>query len=323
MTVQQALAQAAAQLKAAGIDNPALDASLFLAEVLGLDRAHLFLAHPDPLPGDARRRFDRLLDRRLAGECAAYILGRKEFRGLEFAVNPAVLVPRPDTETLVEAALEFLDQEGGSPPLRAGPGPALPPQRGARPIPSGGPPQRPPADGYAGLGLLDLCTGSGAVAIALKNEAPGLEVFASDISPEALETARYNAERLLKTSPAVSFVLSDLFDRIPRRFRLIPANPPSIESAAIPGLPVEVRGEPRLALDGGADGLDLIRRIITGAPEHLYPGGVLLLEADPRQMKTIRSELAKRGFTDIQIYKDLSGAERVIGGRLHPGPSSK
>jgi release factor glutamine methyltransferase len=331
VTVQQALAQATARLKAAGIGSPGLDASLLLGEVLGLDRAHLFLARPDPLPGDARRRFDKLLERRMAGECTAYILGRKEFRGLEFAVNPAVLVPRPDTETLVEAALEFLDQKGGSPPLRAGQGPALPPQRGARPPPAGGtaggPPQRPPDPAVStapGLEspyrLLDLCTGSGAVAVALKNEAPGLEVWASDISPEALETARCNALRLLGTPTApgalpIAFILSGLFAEIPGRFHLITANPPYVESSAIPGLPVEVRGEPLLALDGGPDGLRLIRRIIAEAPEHLYPGGGLLLEADPRQMKAAGIELEKHGFKGIQTYRDLSGAERVIGGR--------
>ncbi|MDR0400918.1 MAG: peptide chain release factor N(5)-glutamine methyltransferase [Treponema sp.] len=319
MTVQQALARAAARLKEAGIDSPVLDASLLLGEALGLDRARLLLAYPQPLPADAEDRLNSMLDRRLAGDCAAYILGRKEFRGLDFLVNPAVLVPRPDTETLVEAALDCLNQEGGSPPLRAGQGPALPPQRGAGPSLPGGPPQRPPtaAGGNAGLKkkrrLLDLCTGSGAVAAALKHEAPDLEVVAADISPEALETARRNAERLLGPA-AVAFVLSDLFDRIPGRFHLITANPPYVETGAIPGLPVEVRREPRLALDGGPDGLLLIRRIIAGAPERLHPGGRLLLEADPRQIKAVAAELAGRGFGDIQIYRDLSGAERVIGG---------
>jgi release factor glutamine methyltransferase len=306
MTVQAAQARGTRLLAASGIGTPALDASLFLAEVLGLDRAGLILAYPNPLPDNAARRFEEMLRRRLAGECAAYILGRKEFRGLEFTVSPAVLVPRPDTETLVEAALSFL----GSLP-------------------------RPPAPKPS---LLDLCTGSGAVAIALKREAPNLDMWASDISPEALEIARRNAVRLLDDflrpprsprpeenpdpaeSPAVTFVHSDLFDRIPRRFSLITANPPYVKSAEIAGLSAEVRGEPRLALDGGADGLDLIRRIIAGAPEHLYTGGTLLLEAEPRLMEPTRAELEKHGFKGIQIYKDLSGAERVIGGlSINPG----
>jgi release factor glutamine methyltransferase len=134
-----------------------------------------------------------------------------------------------------------------------------------------------------------------------------------------LEIARRNALRLLGTpagqeAPPITLVLSDLFEQIPQRFHLIAANPPYVESAAIPGLPPEVRGEPRPALDGGADGLDLIRRIIAGAPDHLYPGGGLLLEADLRQMKAVAGELETHGFKGIQSYRDLSGAERVIGG---------
>jgi release factor glutamine methyltransferase len=303
MTLQAAQARGTRLLAASGVGTPALDASLLLAEVLGLDRGGLILGYPDPLPDNAARRFEELLRRRLAGESVAYILGRKEFRGLEFTVGPAVLVPRPDTETLVEATLSFL----GSLP-------------------------RPPAPKPS---LLDLCTGSGAVAIALKHEAPDLEVWAADISPGALEIARHNAARLLgpfpppdgsfpnvkpNLTPALTFIQGDLFEGIPRRFSLITANPPYVESAEIAGLSAEVRGEPRIALDGGPDGLCLIRRLIAGAPEHLYPGGALLLEAGPRQMETIRCELEKHGFIGIQTYKDLSGAERVIGGIRNSEP---
>jgi release factor glutamine methyltransferase len=179
------------------------------------------------------------------------------------------------------------------------------------------------------------------VAVALKHERPEIEVFAADISPEALETARLNAVRLLGTelepvgtelkqaetklrhagdvlalSPAVIFIQSDLFAGIPRRFHLITANPPYVKTGELAGLSREVRGEPRLALDGGEDGLDLIRAIISGAPDHLFPGGVLLLEADPRQMPLIVSLFEDQGFGDILSYRDLSGAERVIGGRI-------
>jgi release factor glutamine methyltransferase len=308
MTVQAAQTRAARLLAGAGIDTPALDSSLLLAEALGLDRERLILAYPGPLPEDAARRFEELLRRRLAGESAAYILGRREFWGLEFTVSPAVLVPRPDTETLVEAALPFLAS------------PASPPFRNSAPVPA------------PRTSALDLCTGSGAVAIALKHEAGGLEVWASDSSPDALEIARHNAARLLgnagkaedsgeTAAPGVApitFVLSDLFEQIPRRFSLITANPPYVKSAEIAGLSAEVRGEPRIALDGGADGLDLIRRLIAEAPAHLYPGGGLFLEADSRQMKTIRAELEKTGFAGIQTYRDLSGAERVIGGIIKP-----
>ncbi|MDR1970713.1 MAG: peptide chain release factor N(5)-glutamine methyltransferase [Treponema sp.] len=287
MTVQEALGRGAARLAAAGIDSPLLDASLLLAEALGLDRSRLILAYPDPLPGAARLRFEGFLERRLAGDCTAYILGRKEFRALEFTVSPAVLVPRPDTETLVEAALHWCKKLAGK----------------------NGPLGR-------DLRLLDLCTGSGAVAVALKHEAPGLEVCASDISPEALAIAGINAERLLKDSK-VRLVQSDLFSRITGSFHLITANPPYICSGDLEGLSPEVKREPRLALDGGPGGLDLIRALIAGAPEHLYPGGLLLLEADPRQMKQVRLELETGGFKGIQSYRDLSGAERVIGGFVY------
>ncbi|MDR2258684.1 MAG: peptide chain release factor N(5)-glutamine methyltransferase [Treponema sp.] len=327
MTITETLARGTALLKTRRVENPGLDAALFLAETLGVSREKLFQRGPDPLPEAERRRFFRLIDRRIAGECTAYILGRKEFRGLDFLVNPAVLVPRPDTETLVEAALEKLGAvkklgvRSEELEVKSPAGPGAPPHHRQPPSPLPTPhssltPHPSPLTPHPSL--LDLCTGSGAVAIALKNECPEIEVFASDLSPEALETARLNAARLLGTAleSAVTFIQSDLFDRIPRRFHIITANPPYVKSGDIDGLSPEVRGEPRLALDGGEDGLDSIRAIVRRAPDHLFPGGVLLLEADPRQMPLIVSLLEHQGFLDIQTYRDLSGAERVIGGRI-------
>jgi release factor glutamine methyltransferase len=288
MTVRETLAEGTALLASSNIDTPALDASLLLAAILGVDRAHLLLAYPDSLPSGVSHRFKELLERRLGGECVAYILGHKEFRNLDFMVNPAVLVPRPDTETLVEAALEFCGKALTLP--RAGPG---------------------------GLRLLDLGTGSGAVAVALKHEVPGLEMWASDISEEALETARANATRLLGPGPAgytgVRFIKSDLFAHIPGQFHVIISNPPYVPGAEIETLSPEVRREPRLALDGGRDGLDLIRLLISEAPDRLYPGGGLFIEADPRQMTTLAALLETGGLKDIQTYRDLSGKKRVIG----------
>jgi release factor glutamine methyltransferase len=323
MTITETLARGTTFLKARNIESPGLDAALLLAETLGLSREKLIQRGPEPLPETAGRRFFQLIDRRIAGECTAYILGRKEFRGLDFLVNPAVLVPRPDTETLVEAALRELggrrekfggrslegkvkNADSGAPPH------CRYPHSSPSPLPS------------TLFSILDLCTGSGAVAIALKNECPEIEVFASDISSEVLETARLNAARLLGTDPnPVTFIESDLFDRIPRRFHLITANPPYIGSGDIKNLPPEVRKEPRLALDGGEDGLDIIRAIIRRAPDYLFPGGVLLMEADPRQMPLVVSLLEHQGFQDIQTYRDLSGAERVIGGRIRGEPGSE
>jgi release factor glutamine methyltransferase len=278
--------------------SPALDAALLLGDILHAGRTELLVKSGDPLPAGAEARYQLSLEKRLSGQSVAYIRGRKEFRGLDFTVTPAVLVPRPDTETLVEAALETLARIA---PL---PGPLV----------------------------LDLCTGSGAVAVALKHERPDLRVYASDISAPALEVAQMNAAALLppavaaadavaKDAPAITFIESDLFENIPRPspgFTLITANPPYVPRGLIDTLAPEVRREPRLALDGGETGLDLIRRIIDGAPAFLRPGGALLMEADPSQFSAIDAILRSRGYGTIQRYHDLSGRPRVAAGS-YPG----
>jgi release factor glutamine methyltransferase len=295
MTIREALIHGAALLKAAGIPTPTLDASLLLGDILNMGKVRLILAGPEPLDDGSYQKFERSLERRCAGECAAYILGRKEFHGLDFTVSADVLVPRPDTETLADAALSRIDELSHE---------ALP----------------------SPLSLLDLCTGSGALAVSLKHERPALQVWASDISGKALALARENANRLLKDEePPIRFIESDLFDRIekasgpapanPPPFDLIVSNPPYIPTALIAALSPEVRGEPRIALDGGEDGLDLIRRIVADAPGFLNPGGTLLLEADPAQMTAVSHLLEERGYSDIQTYKDLTGEPRVIGGK--------
>jgi release factor glutamine methyltransferase len=286
MTIREALAEGTASLAASGIETFGLDSSLLLAEVLNTSRSSLTAAGYDTVSQDALAAFRQLIKRRQSGECVAYILGRKEFYGLEFLVNPSVLVPRPDTETLVETALNQVTESKAA---------------------ESGRPFR----------VLDLCTGSGAIAIALKHTMPELEVWATDISAEALETAKANAARLLPPY-SIRFLHGDLYDAlflIPNSsFLIIVSNPPYIPSAEIPSLAPEVRMEPALALDGGGDGLNVIRRIISRAPEFLCAGGSLLLEADPRQMTIISSLYEKAGFTDIQTHKDLSGRERVISG---------
>ncbi|AEF80979.1 peptide chain release factor N(5)-glutamine methyltransferase [Leadbettera azotonutricia] len=296
MTIQNSLTIETARLRAAHIDTPALDAGILLAEILHTDKAGLILHGPDSIPEGDNENFRSRINRRLAGEPVAYILGRKEFRGLDFTVSPDVLVPRPDTETLVEAALQELDS-----------------------VQSG-------ADSNSRISVLDLCTGSGAIAIALKNECPGLEAWASDISGAALSIARANCARLLHDN-AVHFIQADLFQpfqnpsspnaAFPKQFTLIVSNPPYIPSAEIGGLAKEVRMEPSLALDGGRDGLDLIRRIAREAGHYLKDNGILLMEADPRQMDAIRGILLDNGFREPRLYKDLAGLDRVISGTLN------
>ncbi|MDR0316011.1 MAG: peptide chain release factor N(5)-glutamine methyltransferase [Treponema sp.] len=286
MTIREALASGSAALAAAGIESHSLDASLLLAEVLTISRTSLLAAAPDSLSENHFAAFEDYIKRRLAGECVAYILGRKEFRGLEFAVNPAVLVPRPETETLVEVTRQQL-------------------AKGKEQLTEKNQPLR----------VLDLCTGSGAIAIALKHEMPELEIWAADISAQALEIATANAARLLPPD-SITFCHGNLFDALPKSlFSIIVSNPPYVTTAEIAGLSPEVRAEPILALDGGNDGLDIIRTIIAKALDFLCPGGALLLEADPRQMKHIAALLENRGFMDIQIHRDLSGERVILGNR--------
>ncbi|MDR2537497.1 MAG: peptide chain release factor N(5)-glutamine methyltransferase, partial [Treponema sp.] len=191
MTIREIFHQACVRLRDAGIETPALDASVLLAAVLHTDRAGLIIDGERTVSDEARGAYTRALERRLGGECVAYIVGRKEFWGLDFTVTPDVLVPRPDTETLVEAALSQAAHW---------------------------------MSGATGE-ILDLCTGSGAVAIALKHERPTVHIVASDISPAALVVARQNALRLLGDAEAIHFIESDLFNKIDGQFDLITANP--------------------------------------------------------------------------------------------------
>ena len=314
MTIREAYAQGSADLKFAEIPSPALDASLLLAHVLNTNRTSLIAKGMDTIPAKICEKYCSLIERRALGECVAYIIGKKEFRGLEFEVNKSVLVPRPDTETLVEAAIGILSEN------------LL-----AKTQSSQGTPRKKEEN----IKILDICTGSGAIAIALKNEKPELEVHATDISPTALKVAVKNSENLLGKNK-ICFYQGDIFNSLNNPisspiilrtfgsisvspcdlFPLIVSNPPYIPSAEIETLSAEVQNEPRLALDGGSSGLEIIKRIIEEAPNYLQKGGFLLLEAAPSQTEEIKTLLAKRGFTSLQLFKDLSGADRVIGGKF-------
>jgi release factor glutamine methyltransferase len=222
-----------------------------------------------------------LIKRRQAGESVAYLTGRKEFWKLEFAVDARVLVPRPDTETLIEEALARLGEKGEP----------------------GGPPPR----------IVDVGTGSGAIAITLAKLRTDAAVFATDVSAPALEVARANAERL---AAAVTFVEGDLAAPLAAHapFSLIVANLPYVPAGDLASLPLDVRTEPALALDGGADGLDLVRRLVADAPALLGSGAALALEIGDGQADATRALLGDAGFTDVQARKDLAGVERVVSG---------
>ena len=262
---------AAAALAAAGID--AREARILLAEVLGASIASV-LAHPErELDAAQAERFARLASRRRRGEPVAYLLGRREFFGLALAVSPAVLIPRPETERLVELALE----------------------RAARSV-------------------LDLGTGSGAVALAIKHARPAVRVVAADTSEAALEVARRNASAL---GLAVEFRCGHWFGAVTgERFDLVVANPPYVAERDPHLLEGDLRFEPGLALVSGPDGLDAIREIIDAAMGHVNPGGWLLLEHGLGQDAAARSLLETAGFVAVATWPDLAGIARVSGGRV-------
>ena len=279
MTISEWLQRAKARLEASGCPDPDIDARWIVEDGLGMTRQALVFESDRALSHGQLVRLESMLDRRSAGEPVQYVLGSADFMGLKFAVNPSVLIPRQDTETLVEAALIDLRERGGKPTV------------------------------------LDLCTGSGCIGLSLASLAPNARVFLSDISPEALELARENMKAL---SVKVQLRLGDLFAAVERdRFDLIASNPPYIPSGEMESLQKEVRFEPRLALDGGADGLDYYRRITQGAAEHLNPGGALFMEVGVGEagavLALVKENLPCRMAGTI---KDLNGIERVVYGKI-------
>ena len=271
-TVDAALARA----RAAGLDR--LDAQLLLAAVLGRDRSWLMAHGDDALAPDQAAQFDTLAARRSAGEPVAYLLGRQEFHGLTLQVSPAVLVPRPDTETLVDWALELLGTE----------------------LAAAGRPQ-----------VLDLGTGSGAIALAIKHRCPRAVLTAVDTSADALAVAESNARAL---GLPIALLPGHWWTPVAgRRFELIVSNPPYIagDDHHLDAL----HHEPRLALTPGGDGLDSLREIVAGASAHLHDGRWLLLEHGHDQAGAVRALLAAAGLQDVSTRRDLGGNDRCTGGR--------
>lgn len=261
-----------------GIENPRLDAELLVAHALKIDRMRVILDGDRPLGGAELTALRDLVKRRRSYEPIAYLRGEREFYGLKFKVDKRVLVPRPDTETLVDAALTRSAHVSMS------------------------------------MRQLDLCTGSGCVAIAMARQRPTAKVHASDISSAALALARENAYRLGAYN--VAFAESDLFAAFARkRFDVITANPPYIATAELATLQPDVRDhEPRLALDGGEDGLDLVRRIVAEAPDHLDEGGLLAMEVGAGEAPATVALFEARGFREVRVHRDMSRIERVVSG---------
>ena len=280
-TLREAERRGAETLAAAGREEAAQTARLLLCHVLNFNFTDYVLAREDLLSPRDTARYEELLTRRASGVPLQYLTREQNFCGLSLYVDERVLIPRQDTECLVEEVLR---------------------------------------DGARGA-LLDLCTGSGCIPLALLKHGNFSCALGADISAEALAVAETNRAR---TGLPLLLRQSDLFSEIPERFDVITANPPYIESAEIESLSVEVRDyEPRLALDGTADGLAFYRRLAAESGAHLKPGGRLYLEIGMSQGAAVASLLEAAAFSDIQIIRDLAGRDRIVKGSMHAGGTSE
>jgi release factor glutamine methyltransferase len=260
----------------AALPLDALENRILLCHATGLSRVQLITRAEQPLDAAQAAHLNALVQRRLAGEPIAYIVGKREFFGLDFAVSEAVLIPRPDTELIVELALERLPAQGR---------------------------------------LLDMGTGSGAIAVAVAHSRPDATVTALDVSDAALAIARQNAAG---NNARVRFLQSDWFSALDasERFELIASNPPYIAAGDEHLSQGDLRFEPTGALTDHADGLSALRSIVDGSPGHLVPGGWLLMEHGYDQAAAVRALLNDGGYDEVQSWRDLAGIERVTGGRV-------
>ncbi len=273
MTLGESLKNAVAALGGAGVGSPRMNAEVLLMFALGCDRAYLY-AHPErELTADEQARYQDALEERARGVPSQYITGHQEFWGLDLIVSPAVLIPRPETEHLVEAVLEL-----------------------ARPLPQ---PR-----------IVDVGTGSGCVALALAHELADAEIHATEFSPAALEVARANAARL-NLQRRIGFHQADLLAGIPGQFDVVASNPPYVGESEADKVQREVRKfEPTMAVFAGAEGLDTIRRLIPQARKALKPGGWLAMEIGFSQEEKVRGLLGE--WNEVRSVPDLQGIPRVI-----------
>ena len=257
-----------------GVESSRLDAEILLCHVLNKDRVYLYVNFDRPLQKEELDSYRELVVKRAKGISIAYILNKKTFFALDFYVDENVLVPRPETEFLVEFVLDFLNTKEKQ-------------------------------------SILDIGTGSGAIALSLADRINDAKITACDISEKALFVAKKNSDNL-GLSDKVNFVLSDLFEHIEGLFDVIVSNPPYIASNVIATLSKEVRNEPHLALDGGADGLDIYKRIIKKAPDFLTKDGILAFEIGFAQANALKKLGAEYGFSTCKVIKDYSKNDRVV-----------
>jgi release factor glutamine methyltransferase len=286
-TVVDVLRRTEGWLRGRGVPTPRLDAEVLLGHVLGVERLQLYLMFDRPLAADELERLRPLVRRRGQREPVAWIVGHKGFHALDLQVGPGVLVPRPDTETLVEAATAWIRADGDDPVFVA-----------------------------------DVGCGSGAVGLALAHALPAVRVYAIDRMPAPVATTRTNVAAL-GLGDRVAVLAGDLLEPVPphRPLDWVVSNPPYVPTADIDALEPEVsRHEPREALDGGPDGLDVVRRLVAAARPRVRRG--LLLEIGHDQADRVEAILTRAGFTEVTTWRDLGGHRRVVGGRMPPGPAA-
>ncbi|NMB01085.1 MAG: peptide chain release factor N(5)-glutamine methyltransferase [Firmicutes bacterium] len=273
-TIGELINLSAGYLQEKGCSSPRLDAELLLGHVLGLDRVSLYLNFDKPLSTQEVDHYRRLIGQRGQRIPVAYITRKREFYSLPFQVSESVLIPRPETEFVVDKVLEVLESDQ-------------------------------PAE------ILELGTGSGAISIALACQNPDFKITAVDISPAALQVAEANAKRL-EVDNQITFLEGDLFNPVSGKFAVICSNPPYIKQGELKQLPPEVGVEPSIALDGGPDGLDFYRRILDQAASFLEQPGFVVLEIGWDQGQSVRALGEKAGFTWLETVVDYAGKDRVV-----------
>ncbi|MEO6724550.1 MAG: peptide chain release factor N(5)-glutamine methyltransferase [Blastocatellia bacterium] len=277
-TIAETLTQAGQQLRAASVPNDLLDAQTLLAEALGKDRTYLIVNFNQQLSDELLLRYQTLIERRALGEPLQYITGHQEFFGLEFLVTPDVLIPRPETEIIVEETIRLIHQTNIPEPV-----------------------------------ILDVGTGSGCIAVTLARELPTAHVIACDISPAALNVARRNAAKH-GLEERMQFIESDLLSAFPEKnfAGFILSNPPYVAVNELPALQREVRDwEPHIALSDFADGLSLYRRLLAEAPARLKPGGYLICELGYTQSEAVSAMIDRRVWDEARLLEDLQGIPRT------------